>query len=178
MKSKKFSAHRMVILLVLCIIVTGCPRGTTFTIVPIREGEFREEHALPLDSLKIEEIIEFIADGGVHRDNGLQASVEHEPFKRFLQLFTTEANLTYGTFKALPELKEFIDPENSVLDVIDARKEEGAKGNDRRAYRYRDFWFVFIIDTTFADGRPIRDDERKFSCLIVMQVLDREEKTK
>ena len=84
MKSKKFSAHRMVILLVLCIIVTGCPCGTTFTIVPIREGEFREEHALPLDKLKIEEFIEFIADGGVHRDNGFQASVEHEAFRRFL----------------------------------------------------------------------------------------------
>lgn len=178
MKSKKFSAHRMVILLVLCIIATGCPSGTTFTIVPIREGEFREEHALPLDKLKIEKIVEFIADGGVHRDNGLQASVGHEPFRRFLQLFTTDANLTYGAFKSLPELKEFIDPEKPVLDVIDARKKEGAKGNNRRAYRYRDFWFVFIIDTTFADGRPIRDDERKFSCLIVMQVLDREEKTK
>ncbi len=178
MKSKKFSAHRIVILLVLCIIATSCQGGTTFTIVPIREAEFREEHALPLDSLKIEEIIEFIADGGVHRDNGLQASVEHESFKRFLQLFTTEANLTYGAFKALPEVKEFIDPEKPVLDVIDARKEEGAKGSNRRAYRYGDFWFVFIIDTLFADGRPIRDDERKFSCLIVMQVLDREEKTK
>jgi len=158
--------------------VTGCPGVTTFTIVPIREGEFREEHALPLDKLKIEEIIEFIADGGVHRDNGLQASVEHESFKRFLQIFTTEANLTYGAFKALPELKEFIDPEKPVLDVIDARKEEGAKGNDRRAYRYRDFWFVFIIEKKFADGRSIRDDKRKFSCLIVRQVLDREEKTK
>lgn len=178
MKSKEFRAYRMVILLVLCIIVTGCPRGTTFTIVPIREGEFREEHALPLDKLKIEKIVEFIADGGVHRNNGLQASVGHEPFRRFLELFTIEANLTYGAFKALPELKEFIDPEKPVLDVIDARKEEGAKGNDRRAYRYGDFWFVFIIDTKFVDGRSIRDDERKFSCLIVMQVLDREEKTK
>lgn len=178
MKNKEFSAHRMVILLVLCIIATSCHRGATFTIVPIREEEFRKEHALPLDNLKIKEIVEFIADGGVDRDNGLQASVGHEPFKRFLELFTTEANLTYGAFKALPELKEFIDPEKPVLDVIDARKEEGAKGNNRRAYRYRDFWFVFIIDAKFADGRPIRDDEKKFSCLIVMQVLDRKEKTK
>lgn len=178
MKNKKFIARRMVILLVLYIILTSCQRGVTFTIVPIREAEFREEHALPLDNMKIEEIIEFIADGGVHRGNGLQASVEHEPFRRFLQLFTEEANLTYGNFKTLPELREFIDPEKPVLDVIDARKEEGAKGNNRRAYRYKDFWFVFIIDTLFADGRPIRDDERKFSCLIVMQVLDRKEKTK
>jgi len=35
-----------------------------------------------------------------------------------------------------------------------------------------------MVDMLEVDGRPIKDSERKFSRLIVMQVLDRTEKTK
>ena len=78
----------------------------------------------------------------------------------------------------LSDLREFIDPGAPVRDVIDAREKEGPKGINRLAYRYRDFWFVLTVDELFIDGRPIKDSERRFSRLIVMQVLDRKEKTK
>jgi len=179
MKRKNFHPHRMIILLIMCMIIVSCCGTESFTIVPIREAEFRTEHTLPLDSLKIKKIVEFVADGGVNRDNGFQAGVEHEHFRKFLQLFTVEANLAYGAFIALPELKEFINPEKAIKDVIDARKEKGAYQENRYAYRYRDFWFVFWIDTLrLENGSTIRETERKFSRIIVMQVLDRTEKTK
>jgi len=176
--SKNISPYRMIIFLILCIIAVSCQCQKSLKIVPIREAEFREEQSLPLDNSEIKSIVEFIADGGVHRDDGFQASVEHEPFRRFLLLFTEEANLTYGAFKALPDLKEFIDAEDPVQDVIDARECKGPRGINRLAYRFRDFWFVFMVDKLEVDGRPIKDSERKFSRLIVMQVLDRTEKTK
>lgn len=176
--SKNIKARRIVILIVLCFIVVSCQTQTPFTIVPIREAEFREEQFLPLDSARIEEIVEFIADGGVHRDNGIQASVEHEIYRRFLQSFTKRENLIWNAFRMLSDLREFIDPDAPVKDVIDAREKEGPKGINRLAYRYRDFWFVFMVDELFIDGRPIKDGERRFSRLIVMQVLDRKEKAK
>lgn len=175
---KYFSPHRMIIFLILCFISVGCQGQKSLTIVPIREAEFREEQSLPLDNSEIKSIVEFIADGGVHRDDGFHASVEHEPFRRFLLLFTEEATLTYGAFKALPELKEFIDAEDPVQDVIDARECKGPRGINRLAYRFKDFWFVFMVDMLEVDGRPIKDSERKFSRLIVMQVLDRTDKIK
>jgi len=179
MERKNFHPHRMIILLILCMIIASCCGTESFTIVPIREAEFRSEHTLPLDNEEIKKIVEFIADGGVNRDDGFQAGVEYEHFRKFLQLFTEEANLTYGTFIALPELKEFINTEKAIKDVIDARKEKGAYQENRYAYRYKDFWFVFWIDTLrLEDGSTIREVERKFSRMIVMQVLDRAERTK
>ena len=176
--SKNIQGQRTFILIFICLIVVCCQAQSPFIIVPIREAEFREEHSLPLDSTRIEEIVEFIADGGVHRDNGVQASLEHEIYRRFLQFFTKEENLTWNTFRMLSDLREFIDPEAPVRDVIDAREKEAPKGINRLAYRYRDFWFVFMVDELFIDGRPIKDSERRFARLIVMQVLDRKEKTK
>jgi len=177
--SKSFEFQRMAVcLMMLCAIAVGCRDQVPLTIVPIREKVFREEQSLPLDSLEIESIVEFIADGGVHKNDGIHASVEQEPFLRFLQLFTTEANLTYETFKELPALKEFIDTGAPSRDVIDAREKEGPRGIHRLAYRYKDFWFVFMVDTLHVQGVPIRDTERRFSRLIVMQVLDRTETTK
>lgn len=175
---KNINVNRTAILIFICLIVVCCQTKTPFTIVPIREAEFREEHSLPLDSTRIKEIVEFIADGGVHRDNGTQASVEHETYRRFLQFFTKGENLTWNAFSMLSDLREFINPDAPVRDVIDAREKEGPKGINRLAYRYRDFWFVFMVDELFIDGRPIKDSERRFSRLIVMQVLDRKEKTK
>ena len=163
-------------LMILSVIAVGC--RSQIAIVPIREEVFREEQSLPLDSLETESIVEFIADGGVRKNDGFHASVEQEPFRRFLQLFTTEANLTYGTFKELPALKEFIDSGAPLRDVIDAREKEGPRGIHRLAYCYKDFWFVFMVDTLHVNGVPVSDNERKFSRLIVMQALDRTKKPK
>ena len=175
---KNISFHRIIPFVILCIILVTCRPQTDLKIVPIREAEFRDEQFLPLNSCKIKEIVEFIADGGRQKNDGFQANVKHEHFRRFLLLFTEEGNLTYGAFKALPALKEFIDTEFRVRDVIDAREEKGPKGINRLAYRYKDFWFVFMVDELHTAEGPILDNDRKFSRIIVMQVLDRTEKTK
>lgn len=177
--NKNFRAHGIIILSFVCIFVLSCCSKKSVIFVPIRESEFRAEHFLPLDDSEMRSIVEFIADGGIQRDDGFQAGVEHENFQRFLMFFKDEANLTYGAFVVLPGLKEFVDPEKPVLDVIDAREEKGAYQNNRLAYRYRDFWFVFMVDKLYdEDGRPIRDRDKKFSRIIVMKVLDRTEKAK
>jgi hypothetical protein len=179
--SKELRIQRTAILILCTVIVLGlvtCRTQPSFIIVPIREAEFREEQSLPLDNSKIKQIVEFIADGGVHRDDGIHVNIKHEPFRKFLLFFTNGDNLTYGTFKALVGLKEFIDLDNPIYEVIDAREEKGQRGYSRLAYRFEDFWFVFMVDELWRDGRPIEDNKRRFSRLIVMQVLDRSEKDK
>ncbi|NOR54368.1 MAG: hypothetical protein GQ536_09825, partial [Candidatus Aminicenantes bacterium] len=95
--SKKLRTQRTAILILCTVIVLGsviCRTQPSFIIVPIREAEFREEQSLPLDNSKIKQIVEFIADGGVHRDDGIHVNVNHEPFRKFLLFFTNGDNLT------------------------------------------------------------------------------------
>jgi len=178
--NKKSNPYIIIIVFLLCLIAGSCRSQIDFIIIPIREAEFREEQCLPLDSTKIDKILEFIEDGGEQKNDGFKDknSGELKPFKEFLLILTIDDNLTYGYFIGLPELKEFIDPENPVRDVIDAREKKGPQGINRLAYRYKDFWFVLMVDKLCEDGRPILDKERKFSRLIVMKALDVTEKEK
>lgn len=175
---KLTNEYRITIFFVLCMIFISHGCQTSFKIVPVREAEFREEHCLPLDKEEIGSILKFIAAGGVHRKSGALARLEVNHFQEFLQFFTEEANMAYGSFIALEDLEKYIDLKNPVKYVIDAREKEGSKGITRFAYRYKDFWFVFMIDKLSEDGKSIGDNERKFSRLIVMQVIDRKERIK
>ena len=179
MTNGAFKRKKIILLLLLCILQFGCWCKKALVIVPVRESEFRAEYFLPLDDSKTEAIVEFIADGGVHKEDGFNAGLEQDSFRKFLMFFREEANLTVGTFQALPGIKEFIDPAKPIYDVIDAREEKGAYQNNRLAYRFRDFWFILMIDKLKnEEGQFIKDNEKMFSRIIVIRVLEQTEKEK
>jgi hypothetical protein len=156
---------------VLVILSFSCKHG--ITIVPVREAEFRAEYYLPLDDNGIKAALDFIANGGVNGAEGFTASIEPEPFRRFLGFFRDETNLTVKAFKVRPGLKEYINPTKPVYDVIDARESKGAYQNNRMAYRFKDFWFILIVDKLKdEDGQYIKDEDKRFARIIMMKTFD------
>ena len=158
----------------LVISLQGCASKEVSVSVAIREELYREEQMLPLSDQAVNDIVEFIASGGIHSDDGMMVNIDTKSLEQFLELFQDEQDLSLGNFMNLKEAEEFIeDLDQPVKDVFDAREREGPERGNRYAYAYNGFWFVFIIDNLKnpQTRRLIPLNDRKFSRIIVMRVL-------
>jgi len=178
--NQKLNIKKVIPIIFVFLLLSSCCNEYFFKGVVVREEIYRSEQQLPLDSTEIDSILFFIAAGGINLDDGIVNYLESEHFSRFLAHFKEHQNLKYSKFKNIAGLEEFIETQKPIKNVIDSRAEDGPELENRFAYRYKDFWFVFIVDSLYDEKNfeTIPEDERFFSRLIVMKTFDRENKSK
>jgi hypothetical protein len=157
----------------------GCPCARSFKgkMLPILEHNRRVECSLPLTGTCRDSIISFIDAGGSFEETGgISPDLPNTADTAFLALLGRDSSIyRIGTFERSGTFSAFFDPRKYVEDIVNSCDSEPPPERTRRAYLYRDFWYVFIVDSAWdaQTGETILDANRRFSRMIVMPFLEK-----
>lgn len=152
------------ILLLLLTVACAAPRPLA---VPEQILALRED--LPLNDVKRESIVKFIAAGGQQRDDGTVAmpipAVEKD-FGKLLDLLKDPQNLRFSRFaQRLSPTVPLGDPEAPVIDAREQYPDELG----RVAFLMHNFWFVFYAQKESSGGDPLPVEEWTFRKVVVFR---------
>lgn len=163
----------------IALLCVGCLHSINYKgeTLPILELNRRYECSLPLTDVSRDSMLAFIAAGGRWQNSNLDETIGDLPEESLLSLFSPAGDsiLQVQVFERSAALVKYFPTRNYVEDIVNSCDTEPPPDRTRRAYKYGDFWYVFIaektLDTIGGATQPTPDQNKVFSKMIVMRKL-------
>lgn len=153
-------------ILVLLLLIVACA-GPRPLAVPERVLALRQD--LPLDAVKRETVVSFIAAGGQLEEGSTVAvpiqAVEQD-FGKVLDLLSDPQNLRFRDFEQ--RLSAVVPFDNRGMPVIDA-SEQYPDELGRVAYLLKNFWFAFYAQKESPEGDPLPGGQWTFKTVVLFR---------